>query len=97
MSSELPVPPPMPRALLGMLALRPGSAVPVDEIIDGLWGDAPPESARNVVQVYVSSLRKTLGRDMIGSGPGGYRLGAAARVDVAEFEQGLRAGFAHRR
>ena len=46
--SGLPVPAPLPRALLGLLALRPGSAVPVDEIIDGLWGDAPPESARNL-------------------------------------------------
>lgn len=86
------VPPPMPRALLGLLALRPGSPVPVDEIIDGLWGDAPPESARNVVQVYVSSLRRVLGRDVISSGPGGYRLDAAVRVDAVEFEQALRAG-----
>ena len=90
--TALPVPPPMPRALLGMLALRPGSPVPVDEIIDGLWGDAPPESARNIVQVYVSSLRRMLGRDVIGSGPGGYGLDAAVRVDAAEFEQELRAG-----
>ena len=90
--TAVPVPPPMPRALLGMLALRPGSPVPADEIIDGLWGDAPPESARNIVQVYVSSLRRMLGRDVIGSGPGGYALDAAVRVDAAEFEQELRAG-----
>ena len=89
---ELPVPPPMPRAVLGLLALRPGSPVRVDEIIDGLWGDAPPESARNIVQVYVSSLRKMLGRDVISSGPGGYGLDAAVRVDAAEFEHALRAG-----
>jgi predicted ATPase/DNA-binding SARP family transcriptional activator len=88
----VPVPPPMPRALLGMLALRPGSPMPVDEIIDGLWGDAPPESARNIVQVYVSSLRRMLGRDVIGSGQGGYGLDAAVRVDAAEFEHELRAG-----
>jgi len=88
----MPVPPPMPRALLGMLALRPGSPVLVDEIIDGLWGDAPPESARNVVQVYVSSLRRMLGRDAIGSGPGGYGLDAAVWVDAVEFEHELRAG-----
>ena len=89
---ELPVPPPMPRAVLGLLALRPGSPVRVDEIIDGLWGDAPPESARNIVQVYVSSLRKMLGRDVISSGPGGYLLDMAVRVDAAEFEHALRAG-----
>jgi predicted ATPase/DNA-binding SARP family transcriptional activator len=88
----LRVPPPMPRALLGLLALRPGSSVQVDEIIDSLWGDAPPESARNTVQVYVSSLRSMLGRDVIGSGPGGYHLDAAMWVDAVEFERGLRAG-----
>src|SRR5580692_9680888 len=88
----LPVPPPMPRAVLGLLALRPGSPALVDEIIDGLWADAPPESARNIVQVYVSSLRRMLGREVISSGPGGYLLDAAARVDAVEFERGLRAG-----
>jgi predicted ATPase/DNA-binding SARP family transcriptional activator len=89
--TRLPVPPPMPRALLGLLALRPGSPVPADEITDGLWGDAPPESARNVVQVYVSSLRKTLGHEVVVSGPGGYSLDAAVRVDAVEFEHELRA------
>jgi len=89
---ELPVPAAMPRALLGLLALRGGSSTPVDEIIDALWGDAPPESARNIVQVYVSSLRRMLGRDVISLVPAGYRLDAAVRVDAAEFEQGVGAG-----
>jgi DNA-binding SARP family transcriptional activator len=35
--SELPVPLSMPRVLLGLLALRPDSVVPAEEIIDGLW------------------------------------------------------------
>lgn len=89
--TRLPVPSPMPRALLALLALRPGSPASIDEIIDGLWGDAPPESARNIVQVYVSSLRRTLGRGVITSGPGGYRLDVASRVDAVEFEQEARA------
>src|SRR5262245_11378582 len=67
--TRIPVPSPMPRALLGLLALRPGVPVAVDEIIDGLWGDAPPESARNIIQVYVSSLRRVLGRDVMSSAP----------------------------
>lgn len=91
-AGELQVPRPMPRALLGLLALRAGSPVRVDEIIDGLWGDAPPESARNIVQVYVSSLRKVLGRDVLSSGPGGYVLDGSVWVDAAQFEQALRAG-----
>src|SRR5436190_1334163 len=46
----LPVPPPMPRALLALLALRPGSPVTVESIMDALWRDAPPETARNAIQ-----------------------------------------------
>ena len=90
-AGELQVPRPMPRALLGLLALRAGSPVRADEIIDGLWGDSPPESARNIVQVYVSSLRKVLGPDVLSSGPGGYVLDGSVQVDAAEFEQAVRA------
>ena len=90
-AGELQVPRPMPRALLGLLALRAGSSVRGDEIIDGLWGDSPPESARNIVQVYVSSLRKVLGPDVLSSGPGGYVLDSSVQVDAAEFEQAVRA------
>jgi len=87
----LPVPSPMPRALLALLALRPGIPISLDEIIDSLWGDESPESARNIVQVYVSSLRRALGRGAIISGSGGYCLDADAQVDAVEFEQAVRA------
>ncbi len=86
----LPVPPPMPRALLALLALRPGSPVTVDAIMDALWGDAPPDTARNAIQVYVSALRRALGRDAIRSGPAGYLLDRAIRVDAVEFEAAIR-------
>ena len=47
-----------PRALLAMLALSEGSAVSAEQLIDGLWGEAPPATAPKMVQVYVSQLRK---------------------------------------
>jgi DNA-binding SARP family transcriptional activator len=38
----------------------------VDErLIEVLWGDSPPESATNNLQVYVSRLRNELGRGTI--------------------------------
>ncbi len=49
-----------PRALLAMLALREGSAVSADRLIDGLWGETPPASAPKMLQGYVSQLRKSL-------------------------------------
>ena len=50
---ELALGPPRRRAVLAVLALRPGEAVSRDEIIDAVWGDAPPASAANNVHVYI--------------------------------------------
>jgi Transcriptional regulatory protein, C terminal len=47
------------RAVLALLALHVNEVVSTDSFIDGLWG-APPASAVNIVQVYVSRLRKAL-------------------------------------
>jgi eukaryotic-like serine/threonine-protein kinase len=49
-----------PRALLAMLALKAGSTVSTDRLIDGLWGEQPPATATKLVQLYVSQLRKAL-------------------------------------
>jgi predicted ATPase/DNA-binding SARP family transcriptional activator len=57
----VPLGPPKQRALLAQLALRAGEAVPVERLVDELWPEDPPESARHAVQVYVSRLRKALG------------------------------------
>jgi DNA-binding SARP family transcriptional activator len=48
------------RAVLAMLALRLDEVVSTDFLVDGLWGDRPPATAVNIVQVYVSRLRKAL-------------------------------------
>jgi predicted ATPase/DNA-binding SARP family transcriptional activator len=50
-----------PRALLAMLLLRANEVVDVDVLADGLWGDQPPPTARKLLQVYVSQLRRALG------------------------------------
>jgi DNA-binding SARP family transcriptional activator len=48
------------RALLAVLLLHAGQVVSADRLIDELWGEDPPNTARNVVQVYVANLRKVL-------------------------------------
>jgi DNA-binding SARP family transcriptional activator/tetratricopeptide (TPR) repeat protein len=48
------------RGLLAVLLLRPNEVVPVEDILDGLWGDDPPLTARTIVQNYVSRLRRQL-------------------------------------
>jgi YVTN family beta-propeller protein len=51
------------RAVLALLLLDANRVVPTERLIDGLWGDAPPETARSALQVYVAGLRKALGED----------------------------------
>ncbi|MCX5200157.1 winged helix-turn-helix domain-containing protein [Streptomyces sp. NBC_00237] len=60
-AGELPLGPAKRRSVLATLLLRPNTAVPVDQLIDSLWDEAPPAHARTVVQGHVSRLRALLG------------------------------------
>src|SRR5262245_12983913 len=81
------------RALLALLLLHRNEAVAVDRLVDDLWGDHQPETAANVVQVYVSRLRKALQSG--GNGEGILRTHGSAYVlrvedgalDVDRFER----------
>jgi DNA-binding SARP family transcriptional activator len=48
------------RAVLAILLLHANDLLSADRIIDELWGETPPDTARNVIQVYMSQLRKVL-------------------------------------
>ncbi len=48
------------RVLLATLLLGANRVVSRDRLIDALWGDRPPGSAANALQVHVSKLRRTL-------------------------------------
>src|SRR5213596_2292853 len=74
------------RALLAALLLRAGEVVRRDELIDALWGEDPPDTARNTIQVYVSQLRKLLPEGMLETAPPGYRLVVETdAIDLFEF------------
>jgi DNA-binding SARP family transcriptional activator/ABC-type sugar transport system substrate-binding protein len=65
------------RLVLGVLLLHANEFVSRERLIDDLWGEAPPPTARKAINVYVSQLRKALGRaggDPIATASGGYRL-----------------------
>ncbi|MGW2271327.1 AfsR/SARP family transcriptional regulator [Streptomyces yangpuensis] len=66
------------RALLAALALRAGRPAAVAELVDDVWGDAPPLDAPAALQALVARLRRALGgRDTVPAAPaGGYRLDA---------------------
>ncbi|TDE29028.1 BTAD domain-containing putative transcriptional regulator [Actinomadura sp. 6K520] len=50
----------MVRTLLAVLIGHEGRPVPVDRLIDDLWGDAPPRNPPGALQVKVSQLRRAL-------------------------------------
>lgn len=56
------VPGPKRRALLALLTMGEGRAVPVDVLVDALWPDGPPDAARASLQSHISRLRGHLGR-----------------------------------
>lgn len=79
-----------PRALLAALALEPGRVVSATRLVDVVWSENPPASARALIQTYVSTLRRSFAEaghpDIIVTRAPGYALRAdAAVVDADRF------------
>ncbi len=73
--------------LLAVLLMRPNKAVPVNELIDAVWTENPPRTARKNLQVYVCGLRKLLS-ERIEHGPNGYVFRSDAdELDLLRFEE----------
>ncbi|MFU8853056.1 BTAD domain-containing putative transcriptional regulator [Micromonospora sp. SL1-18] len=49
------------RVVLAVLLLRPNQVVPLDDIVDRLWPERPPATARDQVVNVVSALRRLAG------------------------------------
>jgi predicted ATPase/DNA-binding SARP family transcriptional activator/Tfp pilus assembly protein PilF len=78
------------RALLALLLLAANEAVPRERVVDALWGERPPASAINSVQVQVHGLRRLLGAARIGTRGSAYVLLAdPAEIDVLRFRRAL--------
>ena len=76
------------RSLLGLLLLHANEPVSIDRIVDALWGPHPPPSSAKLVQGYVSSLRRRLGRDRLLTRPPGHAIRAdEGELDVSTFER----------
>lgn len=94
-SAQLPLGPVRRQAVLAALALRPGTLVSHEQLLDGVWGASPPKSGRKVLPSYVYELRQAL--DAQGTGPaesvirgepGGYRFAVdEIRLDVADLAE----------
>ena len=90
-SGPIPLGGPKQRAVLAHLLIRANQLVPAETLIDEIWGEEPPEKARNIIQTYVSHLRKALGHDRIQSHAPGYRLRLdPSELDAARFDALMR-------
>src|SRR5437867_1242551 len=78
----IPLGGPKQRAVLAHLLFRANQLVPAETLVDEIWGEDPPEKSRNVIQTYISHLRKALGPDRIQGLAPGYRL----RLDPSELD-----------
>lgn len=76
------------RALLALLLLHAGEPVSVDRLVDELWGESPPATARKSLQVRVAGLRRALRADVVVTRGDGYlaRL-EPGQLDLHRFEQ----------
>ncbi|MGP4102459.1 BTAD domain-containing putative transcriptional regulator [Nonomuraea sp. KM90] len=81
-----------PLTLLAALLTDANHAVTTEQLVDAVWGENPPETARSIIHTYISGLRRALhevgGEDLIVSHPAGYLIRApAGALDRIEFEQ----------
>ncbi|MFF4101995.1 BTAD domain-containing putative transcriptional regulator [Streptomyces sp. NPDC001903] len=83
------------QAVLAAMALRPGSTVSHEDLLDAVWGSALPGSGHRVLPSYVYALRKALDPEgtgyeesVIRSSQGRYGMAVdGIRVDVAELAE----------
>lgn len=89
--------PPKQRALLAILLTRIGEVVPVELLIELLWGTAAPRTADHSIQIYVSDLRRAFerlgGSDLLVTRQPGYVLDVDSdSVDAWRFERLVKEG-----
>jgi predicted ATPase/DNA-binding SARP family transcriptional activator len=86
-----------PRSLLAVLLLHRNAVVSVDTLVDQLWVESPPSSARQMVKGYVADLRRALspvGADVfIVTRARGYALEVGpGEIDAERFRELVDAG-----
>jgi WD40 repeat protein/DNA-binding SARP family transcriptional activator len=74
-------------SVLAGLLLHPNRVVPAEDLIDQVWGEDPPNTARKTLQGYVTHLRRALGPDRLEWRAPGYVLRVGPRdLDASRFE-----------
>jgi YVTN family beta-propeller protein len=86
--APIPLGGPKQRAVLAVLVLHANEVVARDRLVDEVWGDDPPPTVDNTLQVYVSRLRRLLGDGALVRERHGYALKVdTAQIDAPRFER----------
>ncbi|WP_433514773.1 BTAD domain-containing putative transcriptional regulator [Nonomuraea sp. CA-143628] len=94
--TELDLGAPQQRAVLAFLLLREGEVASIDEVVDALWGERAPGSARPIVRTYICRLRRAMSsaeddERVIRSLSGGYAMSTGTvSVDWDSFRAQVR-------
>jgi DNA-binding SARP family transcriptional activator/Tfp pilus assembly protein PilF len=84
------------RSVLAALLINAGQIVPVDVLINEVWGETPPAKAGNLISIYVLRLRRLLGDTdstlLVTRAPGYLLRLAPGDTDAQVFETLLRDG-----
>ena len=88
-----------PKGLLAVLLINRNRVVPSDSIADAIWDGAIPAAYQGILQVYVSTLRRSLraagadGQAVVTTQTPGYKLGLDdACVDLGRFTRWVATG-----
>ncbi len=83
---EVAVTAPRQRVVLVALLLAAGRSLSTERLVDSIWGEAPPATARVTLQNYVKRLRAGLGADCIETTAEGYRIAVTRdQLDLHQF------------
>ena len=76
------------KVLVCLLLLHANEVVSAERIIDALWGEAAPPTARKALQVSISRLRQMLGAGVLETHTPGYliRVQSGGEFDAQRFE-----------
>jgi len=58
--AQLEVGPPRQRAVLAALAVDAGRVVPVEVLVDRVWGEDPPERVRRTLHTHIARVRRVV-------------------------------------
>jgi DNA-binding SARP family transcriptional activator len=77
---------PKQQLVLSLLLAAEGKAVCIERLIDGVWADEPPASAKGTIHSYLSHLRNAVGDIIVREG-NAYRVRVGPdNFDVSRFE-----------